>query len=139
MHARSRTAAAIAVAAALLLSGCAAQQGPAPMTQAELDDFSAAYSDAAAMTVGDAVALAPGGMVGMIDVRVASGIGGTEEVILGEPPEELHDWSVVGLCMYADAVPSIEVAAVPPSHVQAFADGPGLHLVCDGPPEPIEG
>ena len=21
---------------------------------------------------------------------------------------------------------------------QAFADGPGLHLVCDGPPEPID-
>jgi hypothetical protein len=133
------TTLAIAVSAALLLAGCAARPGPAPMTQAQLDSFSAAYSASGEMTVGDAVALAPGGMVGMIDVRVASGIGAVEEVVLGVPPEDFHDWPVVGLCMYADAVPSIEVAAVPPSHAQAFADGPGLHLLCDGPPEPIEG
>lgn len=138
MRARSKATVAVAVSAALLLAGCASRSAPDPMTQEQLDAFSAAYSASDTMTIGDAVALAPGGMVGMIDVRVDAGIGAVEEVVQGVPPEAFHDWPVVGLCMYADAVPSIEVAAVPPSHAQAFADGPGLHLVCDGPPEPID-
>ncbi len=121
-------------AAALMLVGCASDPGPAAMSQAQLDDFGAQY-DKGDMTVGDAVRIAPDAMVGMIDVRQTAGIGGTEEIVHGTPPAEFHDWSVVALCFYPQDVPSVEVAAVPPEDAQAFADGPGVNLVCDGPPE----
>lgn len=128
------THAPIVSAAVLVLAGCAGSPGPAPMSHEQLDDFGARY-DKGDMTVGDAVGIAPAGMVGMIDVRQAAGIGGTEEMVHGTPPAEFHDWPVVGLCFYPDAVPSIEVAAVPPEDMQAYKDAPGFDLVCDEPPE----
>jgi hypothetical protein len=124
----------LVLAAGLVLAGCAGDAEPAPMTQQQLDAFGAAY-DQGAMTVGDAVQLAPTGMVGMIDVRIAAGIGAVEEVVHGAPPADFHDWPVVALCFYPQDVPSIEVAAVPPSHEQAFVDAQGFELMCDGPPE----
>lgn len=126
--------AAVLTAAVLALAGCASGSDPAPMTQEQLDDFNAQYGKGG-MTVGEAIGIAPDGMVGMIDVRRAAGIGAAEEIVHGTPPPEFHDWSVVALCSYPQSVPSIEVAAVPPEDAQTFADAPGFALMCDGPPE----
>jgi hypothetical protein len=101
------------------------------MTQHELDAFSAGFA-AGEMTVAEALALAPDGQVGMVEVRVAPGGVAVEHATYGSPPDTFDDWLVVGYCGAPQSVPSIHVAAVAPS--QAFADTTGFHLTCDATP-----
>lgn len=128
-----------AVAGALMLAGCAGSSGPEPLTQGQLDAFSAAYVPGETR-VGEALALAPAGTVGLIEVHVSDAAGAVEHATYGSPPDSFHDWLVVGVCGTPGVLPSIEVAAVPPAQEEAVASAPGFHLECDGPPaEPADG
>lgn len=115
-----------------VLVGCSA--GPRPLDWEEIDGITDA-NDAAGpgrFTVGEAVALAPAGTIGLIDARRAAGIANTEERFDGAPPESHDDWLIVGICAYSSSIPSVEVAAVPPEHVDAAFPNAEFHLVCDG-------
>ncbi len=128
-----RSAACFALTSALLLAGCSGLAAPDPMAPEEIDALTAAY-DAGDMSVGDAVGIAPEGTLGMIDVRTAAGVGDTQVVLQGTPPEDFHDWTVVGLCVYPESVPTVEVAAVPAGDAGEVGDGRAWNLECDGPP-----
>lgn len=83
-------------------------------------------------TVGEALALAPSGTMQMIDARIATGVGNQQDAFQGAPPEAYHDWMVVGICGYSNAIPSIEIAAVPSEDLDAALANRNFHLVCDG-------
>lgn len=127
-----------ALAAAVVVGCTPAPPGPLPLEQQQIDAVFAANGGAVGeLTVGEALALAPEGTIGMIDARVAAGVGSAQSVIDGAPGPEFAQWVVVGLCGYPQAVPSVELAAVPPEDVEAIV--PGWNLVCDGVGDDGEG
>jgi hypothetical protein len=123
----------IAGTVALGVAGCAGEPEPVPMTQQQLDAFGAGMR--IGTTVAEAVALAPAGMVGLIEVHIDPDLGPVERASYGAPPEELLDWVVIGYCGGTQSVPSIEVAAVARTQAEAADRSPGFHLQCDGPAE----
>lgn len=131
------TIAALLGGAALVLTGCAA--GPAPLAEPEMQAVFDAIEPASGATVGDALALARDGTIGMIDARIATGVGQTQESFSGAPPEAYLDWAVVGLCGYGSSIPSIEVAAVPPADLEAAMASQGWNLQCEGGDDPLLG
>lgn len=120
-----------AIGCAVALGGCASDPGPVGMTQAQLETFTATYVGDD-RTVQEALELAPPGTIGLMEVRVAEGAP-FEHASYPEPPEHFRDWVVVGMCGAPDALPSVELAAVAPTQLEAFMDAPPFHLVCDGP------
>ncbi|WP_206446847.1 hypothetical protein [Agrococcus sp. KRD186] len=124
------TVAALVGGAALLLTGCAS--GPAPLSEPEITAVLAAIEPGSGVTVGDALALAREGTIGMIDARIATGVGQAQDVFEGAPPAGYHDWAIVATCSYGSSIPSIEVAAVPPADLDAAMASRGWNLQCDG-------
>lgn len=122
----------LGAAAAALLAGCAT--GPAPLSATQVDEVfdGIDLSGSEPSTVGEALALAPSGTMQMIDARIATGVGNEQDVFQGAPPEDYHDWMVVGICGYANSIPSVEIAAVPPDDLDAALANRNFHLVCDG-------
>lgn len=132
MSARPWRALLLAAVAAVLCAGCAT--GPAPLDDVQMDEVLDGIGSLGSQpsTVGEALALAPSGTIQMIDARIATGVANEQVAFQGAPPEDLHNWMIVGVCGYPNAIPSIEIAAVPPEDIDAALANRNFHLVCDG-------